>query len=90
METKKSEGCFDGEDGCVGKWRYWHSNRQLACVGIFKGFRGDGLFTFWDEEGNKIHEREYKDNELLEVWKNLKLDGCSEELKNKFKELIFN
>jgi len=88
--NKKSEGCFEGEDGCVGKWRYWHSNGQLACIGILQGFRGDGLWTFWDEAGKKIHEREYKENEFLDVWKNLKLDGCSDELKDKYKQYIFD
>jgi len=88
--NKKSEGCFEGEDGCVGKWRYWHNNGQLACTGILQGFRGDGLWTFWDEDGIKIHEREYKNNELLDVWKNLRTAGCSDELKDKFKFYIFN
>ena len=87
--NKKSEGCFEGEDGCVGKWRYWHSNGQLACIGILQGFRGDGLWTFWDETGNKIHEREYRDNELLDVWKNLRKDGCPDELIEKLKGYIF-
>ena len=87
--NKKSEGCFEGEDGCVGKWRYWHSNGQLACIGILQGFRGDGLWTFWDEDGNKIHEREYRENELLDLWKNLRADGCSDELVDNFKEYIF-
>lgn len=88
--NKKSEGCFDGEDGCVGKWRYWHSNGQLACIGILQGFRGDGLWTFWDEAGNQIHEHEYRENEFMDVWKNLRKDGCSEELKDKYKHYIFN
>ena len=88
--NKKSEGCFEGEDGCVGKWMYWHNNGQLACIGILQGFRGNGLWTFWDENGNKIHEREYRENELLDVWKNLRKDGCSEELKDKYKQYIFN
>jgi antitoxin component YwqK of YwqJK toxin-antitoxin module len=88
--NKKSEGCFEGEDGSVGKWRYWHSNGQLACVGIFQGFRGDGLFIFWNEAGQKIHENEYRDNELLDVWKNLRVEGCTEELVEKYKQYIFN
>jgi len=88
--SKKSEGCFEGEDGCADKWRYWHSNGQLACIGILQGFRGDGLWTFWDEDGKKVHELEYKENEFLDVWKNLKLDGCSDELKDKYKQYIFN
>ena len=88
--NKKSEGCFEGEDGREGKWRFWHSNGQLACSGVCKGFRGDGLWAFWDEPGKKIHEREYRENELLEVWKNLRADGCSDELVEKYKQCIFN
>jgi hypothetical protein len=88
--NKKSEGCFDGEDGCIGKWRYWHSNGQLACIGILQGFRGDGLWTFWNESGDTIHEFEYRDNELLDVWKNLRKDGCSDELVEKYKQYIFH
>ena len=88
--NKKSEGCFEGEDGCVGKWRFWHSNGQLACIGVCKGFRGDGLWAFWDKSGKKIHEREYRENELLDVWKNLRADGCSDELVEKYKQYIFN
>lgn len=88
--NKKSEGCFEGEDGCVGKWRYWHSNGELACIGILQGYCGGGLWTFWDDAGNKIHEREYRDNELLDVWKNLRVEGCVDELVEKFKHYIFN
>jgi hypothetical protein len=57
---------------------------------MYKGWRGDGLCVFWDETGNKIHEHEYRESELLDVWKNLRADGCSEELVDKYKKYIFN
>ena len=87
--NKKSEGLYKDKDERGGKWKFWHSNGQLACTGIHKGWGGDGLWTFWDEAGNKIHEREYREFELLDVWKNLRVDGCSNELVDKYKQYIF-
>ena len=87
--NKKSEGSYDGEDGRVGEWKFWHIHGQLACSGVFKGYRGNGLWTFLDENGKKIHEREYRENELLDVWKNLRADACSDELIERLKEWIF-
>jgi len=74
----------------IGEWSFWHNNGQLACTGVRKDWGGDGLWRFLDEDGNKIHEREYKDNELLSVWVNLRKDGCSDSLIKKFKQYIFN
>jgi antitoxin component YwqK of YwqJK toxin-antitoxin module len=88
--NKKSEGFYQDKDERGGKWKFWHSNGQLACIGIHKGWRGDGLWTFWDETGNKVHEREYRELELLDVWENLRADGCSDELVDKYKKYIFN
>ena len=88
--NKKSEGFYLDKDERVGKWKFWHSNGELACIGIHKGWSGDGLWTFWDEAGNKVHEREYRELELLDVWKNLRADGCSDELVDKYKKYIFN
>ena len=85
----KSEGSYDGEDGRVGEWKFWHSNGQLACSGFFQGYRGDGLWTFLDKNGKKIHERAYRENELLDVWKNLRTDGCSDDLIELYKESVF-
>ena len=56
-----------------------------------------GLWIFWYEEGNKVHEREYNEIELsveltiLDEWKwnKLKADGCSKELVDKFGEYIY-
>jgi antitoxin component YwqK of YwqJK toxin-antitoxin module len=87
--NKKSEGFYKGEDGRDSEWKFWHSNGQLACSGVFKGYRGDGLWAFFDKDGKKIHKREYRENELLDVWKNLRVDGCSDELVDIFKEYIF-
>ena len=88
--NKKSEGLYVDKDERGGKWRFWHSNGQLACTGIHKGCHGDGLWIFWDESGNKVHEREYRESELLDVWKNLRADGCSDELVDKYKQYIFD
>ncbi len=87
---KKSEGFYKGEDARDGEWRFWHSNGQLAYTGIHKVWAGDGLWIFWDEAGNKIHKREYREFELLDVWKNLRADGCSDELVDKYKKYIFD
>ena len=88
--NKKSEGSYKGDDGRIGKWQFWHSNGQLACSGVHKGWGGDGLWIFWDEAGNKIHDREYRKSELLGVWKNLRADGCSDELIDQYKQYVFN
>jgi len=47
------------------------------------------LWTFWDDEGNKILEREYSNSELLDVWKHLRSEGCSDERVEIYKQLIF-
>ena len=104
--NKKSEGCYLGKnkkysDPMVnrdeftggynnprtGKWSYWHSNGQLACTGIH---HSDSVWIFWDEEGKKVHECEYRELELLDVWNNLRADGCSDELIDKYKKCIFD
>ena len=87
--NKKSEGTYEVEDGRMGEWRFWYQNGELACSGVHKGWGGDGLWTFWDEDSNKIHEREYRESELLDVWKNLRTDGCSDKLIDKYKQYIF-
>jgi antitoxin component YwqK of YwqJK toxin-antitoxin module len=71
----------------TGKWSYWHSNGQLACTGVHQE---DGLWTFCDEKGNKVHERgyNYKNDEILTLWEKLKNDGCPDKLISKFKILI--
>lgn len=104
--NKKSEGCYlnkyksmssydGGDDQFVyddfnprtGKWKYWHKNGQLACSGVHNE---DGLWVFWDEKGNKVHEQEYGylNDEILTVWSNLKESGCSDKLIRSFKENI--
>ena len=69
----------------TGKWNYWHSNGQLACTGAH---HSDSVWIFWDEEGKKVHECEYRELELLDVWNNLRADGCSDELINKYKHCL--
>ena len=57
-----------------------------------------GLWIFWDEAGNKVHERKYNEIELAVVlkimdewkWNKLRADGCSKELLDKFGEYIFD
>ena len=97
--NKKSEGFYKGYHKRYGKWSFWHSNGQLACTGIYEDEAEDvaGLWIFWDEEGNKVHEREYNEIELAVVltimdewkWNKLRADGCSKELLDKFGEYIF-
>ncbi len=56
-----------------------------------------GQWIFWDEAGNKVHEREYNEIELSVMltimdewkWNKLRADGCSKELLDKFGEYIF-
>jgi antitoxin component YwqK of YwqJK toxin-antitoxin module len=71
----------------TGKWNYWHSNGLLACTGVH---HSDSVWIFWDEEGKKVHECEYrhKNDELPKVWNNLRVEGCSDELINKYKFLV--
>ena len=88
--NKRAEGIFVDKDERGGKWRFWHNNGQMACSGVHKGWSGDGLWKFWDEAGVKIHEKIYRDSELLNVWKNLRLEGCSDVLVEQYKEIIFN
>ena len=88
--NKQSEGHHKAEDGRDGEWRFWNSSGQLICCGIHKGWCGDGLWEFWDNDGNKVHERKYTDLELLDVWKNLREDGCSDDLVTTYKSHIFN
>ena len=97
--NKKSEGFYKGYHERYGEWKFWHSNGQLACTGIYEDEAEDmaGLWIFWDEAGNKVHEREYNEIELAVVltimdewkWNKLRLDGCSKKLIDKFGEYIF-
>ena len=101
--NKKSEGFYKGYHERYGEWKFWHSNGQLACTGIYEDEAEDmaktkaGLWIFWDESGNKVHEREYNEIELAVVltimdewkWNKLRLDGCSKELLDKFGEYIY-
>ncbi len=97
--NKKSEGFYKGLHERYGEWKFWHSNGQLACTGIYEDEAEDiaGLWIFWDEGGNKVHEREYNEIELAVVlkimdewkWNKLRTDGCSKELLDKFGEYIF-
>ena len=88
--NKKSEGTYEVEDGRMGEWRFWYQNGELACSGVHKGWEGNGLWSFFESNGKKIHERVYVKSELLEVWKNLSISGCSDELIDQFKQLIFS
>jgi len=87
---KKAEGFWGNKDEREGQWSFWNTQGQLICSGIHSAWQGDGLWTFWDDDGTKIHEREYRDSELLDVWKNLRAEGCSDERIELYKELIFD
>ena len=97
--NKKSEGFYKGYHERYGEWKFWHSNGQLACTGIYEDEAEDmaGLWIFWDEEGKKVHEREYNEIELSVMlmimdewkWNKLRADGCSKELVDKFGEYLF-
>ena len=101
--NKKSEGFYKGYHERYGEWKFWHSNGQLACTGIYEDEAEDmaktkaGLWIFWDEAGNKVHEREYNEIELSVMlmimdewkWNKLRADGCSKELIDKFGKYIF-
>jgi len=87
---KKAEGYWIDKDEREGKWNFWNSSGQIICSGIHRGWQGNGLWTFWDDHGNKIHERDYRNSELLGVWKNLRAEGCSDDLIESYKEHIFN
>ena len=87
---KKAEGFWGGKDERKGKWNFWNDQGQLICSGIHSAWQGDGLWIFWDDDGTKIHEREYRGSELLDVWKNLRIEGYSDESIEIYKELIFD
>lgn len=87
---KKAEGFWGDKDEREGKWNFWNEQGQLICSGIHSAWQGDGMWTFWDDEGFQIHEREYRGSELLDVWKDLRLEGCSEERIEIYKGLIFD
>ena len=74
----------------MGEWRFWYPNATLACSAIFKGWEGNGLWSFFQSDGQKFHERVYIKSELLELWKNLRVSGTSDEQIDYFKQLIFS
>ena len=39
--NKKSEGFYKGIHERHGKWKFWHSNGQLACTGIYEDMNED-------------------------------------------------
>ena len=87
--NKKAEGLWGDKDEREGKWNFWNPYGQLVCSGVHSAWQGNGVWIFWDDDGNIIHERDYRNSELLDVWKNLKIDGCSDERIEMYKELIF-
>jgi len=99
--NKKSEGFYKGIHERHGKWKFWHSNGQLACTGIYEDMNKDlaktkaGLWIFWDEKGKKVYENKFNEIELsvdlMIIGKlgKLRLAGCSKELVEKFGEYIF-
>ena len=95
--NKKSEGFYKGLHERYGEWKFWHNNGQLACTGIYEDEAEDmpGLWIFWDEEGNKVHEREYNEIELtvelmiIDGLSKIRADGCSKELVDRFGDYIF-
>ena len=99
--NKKSEGFYKGLHERYGEWKFWHSNGQLACTGIYEDEAEDmaktkaGLWIFWDEAGNKVHEREYNEIELtvelmiIDGLSKIRADGCSKELVDRFGDYIF-
>ena len=56
------------------------ANKKVAVV-----LSGSGVY-----DGTEIHEREYSGSELLDVWKNLRIEGCSDATIEIYKELIFD
>ena len=95
--NKKSEGFYKGLHERYGEWNFWHSNGQLACTGIYKDKAKDeaGLWIFWDEKGNKVHENKYNEIELtveliiIDGLSKIRADGCPKELVDKFGDYIF-
>ena len=94
---KKSEGFYRGSNQRYGEWNFWHSNGKIACKGLYGDDAQDnaGLWIFWDESGNKVHEREYNEIELTfelmikNEFSNLRINECSQQLIKKFGNYIF-
>ena len=99
--NKKSEGFYKGYHERYGEWKFWHSNGQLACTGIYEDEAEDmaktkaGLWIFWDEKGKKVYENKFNEIELSvdlmiigELGK-LRVTGCSKGLVEKFGDYIF-
>lgn len=71
---KQSESNFiDNEE--YGLWKEWYANGQMKYMGHHIGWNNyakqekvrDGLWTFWDEAGNKTEEFTYKDGKRSEL-----------------------
>ena len=95
--NKKSEGFYKGLHRRYGEWKFWHSNGQLACTGIYEDDAENmaGLWIFWDEKGKKVYENKFNEIELSvdlmiigELGK-LRVAGCSKRLVEKFGDYIF-
>lgn len=99
--NKKSEGFYKGLHRRYGEWKFWHSNGQLACTGIYEDEAEDmaktkaGLWIFWDEEGKKVYENKFNEIELsvdlmiIDDLGKLRKAGCSPELVKTFGDYIF-
>ena len=58
--NKKSEGFYKGLHGRYGEWKFWHSNGQLACTGIYEDEAEDmaKIFTTNSDSGWNYYVRE--------------------------------
>jgi len=82
--TRRIVGIVNYKKGiCEGKAIYFHINGKPKCTGNYHNGNMDGLWRFWDENGNLTYEINYKDDMFHGSFKSYYPDGHLKE-KGKF------
>lgn len=67
---KQSEGKMYAGFVKDGKWTAWHENGTLNFEGTYKMGKKDGVWTWYNDKGEKVSEQLYRNDELIHTKNN--------------------
>jgi hypothetical protein len=68
QKTTQQSCSYQDSNGRVvrhGPFIEWHANGRKSEEGSYRHGKPDGHWTYWDENGREIVERDFRDGELL-------------------------
>lgn len=84
--SKRVIGIINYKKGiCEGKAIFFHPNGKPKCIGTYHNGNMNGLWKFWDENGNLTHEISYKDDQFHGTFKSYYPSGKIKEKGKYFK-----